>query len=244
MNKIWLVGLPVAAAIVAGALAAPPRREVTVDDGANSKDSAKVAASQKTTSQEMGQETVSLALSAGEQPSTVVGVEADSTASGDRMAHPPIRQTFVAEPYQLVIYAEDSWDSPLADAVLSQGDDILWEQDLPHQYGPKFVLISPQGNVLLLDEFINVASPHALTLINTSGTVVAQHGFKDIEQTLQVSAADLTKQATTGWWISAPPVLSEGGDHAIVAAGGTQLEINLTTGELSHLARPVSLSAI
>ena len=229
MNQLWLVSLSVAVAIVVGALIAPLHKKMVspVASAEVSGSSQGVVSSAPLTKEPRE-----------EQPSTIVAIEADSTASGDRLAHPPIRQTFADEPYQLVIFAEDSWETPLARAVFSQSDDILWEKALPHQYGPKFVSISAQGYVLLLDEFINVASPHAITLIDTNGKVVAQHSFKDIERTLQVSAADLTKQATTGWWISAPPVLNPSGDRATVAAGGTLLDINLTTGEISHHAQP------
>ena len=223
MNKFWLVSLSVAVAILAGALAAPLQRRLVSPVA-----SAEVSRSKGT---------VASAPLIEEQPSTIVAIETDSTASGDRLAHPPVRQTFADDPYQLVIFAEDSWETPLARAVFSQDNDILWEKALPHQYGPKFVSISAQGYVLLLDEFINVASPHAITLIDINGDVVAQHSFKDIEQTLQVSAADLTKQATTGWWITAPPVLNPSGDRATVAAGGTLLNISLTTGEISRRAQ-------
>lgn len=189
---------------------------------------------------------VTEALAQDAQPSTVITIEANSEyTAGDRMAHPPTRQTFTTpseegEPYRLVIATEDNWRSPLTQAKLFQGETILWEIDLPHQYGPKFVLISATGNVLLLDEFINVASPHAITLINKKGQTIAQHGFKDIEAALNLSAADLTKQATTGWWISAAPLLIEDGKCAAVPTAGTLLEINLINGNIGP-RNPASL---
>ncbi|MEM9088198.1 MAG: hypothetical protein AAGC93_05580 [Cyanobacteria bacterium P01_F01_bin.53] len=156
--------------------------------------------------------------------------------TNDSLTHPPLRQTFSSGAYQLVVSAEDQWETPLATSELYEGAALLWQKDLPHQYGPRFALVSDQGQVLLLDEFINVASPHALTLIDTEGEVVAQHSFEDIKKALDVTPSALTQQATSGWWISAPPTVTAKGDLALVKAGGTTLEIDLTTGQLSRRA--------
>ena len=210
MNRfLWLIGLPVAVAIIS-----------MIASSINQ------------------QQKISQALSPAAQPSTIVAIAAtDGNLGGDRLTHPPIRQTFTTGNYRLVISTEDNWKTPLAQAKLFNGDKVLWEKALPHQYGPKFVLIGTQGNVLLLDEFINVASPHAITLIDTKGQAIAQHSFKDIQTTLNLSTADLTEQATTGWWISAPPTLTELGNCAIILTGGTTLTIDLETGTIGPLTR-------
>lgn len=235
MNKIfWLLGLPLAAASVGamagaitGAVASPVAKPFF-------RNLIGAIAQKPVTAQALPLQT---------QPSTVISIDTTSDAtSGDRIAHPPVRQTFTAEPattasdrsgaYRLVISAEDNWNSPIAKAKLFQGETALWEESLPHQYGPRFVLIGANGNVLLLDEFINVASPHAITLINKKGQTIAQHGFKDIQATLNLPTSELTKQATTGWWISAAPLLIEAGNCAVVPTGDTLLEINLVTGTI------------
>ncbi|PZO22839.1 MAG: hypothetical protein DCF25_01675 [Leptolyngbya foveolarum] len=205
MNKfLWLIGLPVIVAVISMLVSSFTQRQ-----------------------------RVSQALSVVAQPSTIVMVEsADSNANGDRLAHPPIRQTFTSGTYRLVISTEDNWKTPLTQAKLFQGSTVLWEKALPHQYGPKFVLIGTQGNVLLLDEFINVASPHAITLIDIKGQAIAQHSVKAIQTTLNLSTADLTKQATTGWWISAAPTLNQLENCATVLTGGTTLSIDLETGAI------------
>lgn len=170
------------------------------------------------------------------QPSTIIAIDTThEKAAGDRIAHPPIKQTFTTtsdqgDAYHLVISAEDDWRSPIAQAKLLQGETVLWEESLPHQYGPRFVLIGNNGNVLLLDEFINVASPHAITLINKKGQTIARYGFKDIRSALDLSTDELTKQATAGWWISAAPMLIDAGNCAAVSTGNKLLEINLITG--------------
>lgn len=205
MNRfLWLIGLPVTVAIISLIVSSINQKQI-----------------------------VSQALSSVAQPSTVVTIAAaDSTTGGDRLAHPPIRQTFTSGTYRLVISTEDNWKTPLTQTKLFKGNTVLWEKALPHQYGPKFVLMGTQGNVLLLDEFINVASPHAITLIDTKGHAIAQHSFKAIQTTLNLSTTDLTKQATTGWWISAAPTLNQLENCATVLTGGTTLSIDLETGAI------------
>ena len=216
MNKfLWLIGLPIAV-VAFGALAQPILGNIA--------------------SSLNQQKSSSPAPTSDAQPSTVISIEAkNEKIGGDRLAHPPIRQTFTTSPYRLVIAAEDNWETPLTKAQLFRDEILLWENALPHQYGPKLVLISTEGNVLLLDEFINVASPHAITLIDSTGSTVAQHSFKDIQIALNLSAADLTKQATTGWWISAPPKLIESANCATIRTGNTTLGIDLSTGTIGQL---------
>lgn len=175
-------------------------------------------------------------------------------SAADKIAHPPIQQIIESgangtsgenEQYRLEIMAQDGWRSPVAISQLSEGDRLLWRQVLPHQYGPRFSLVSPNGYVVLFDEYINVASPYAIALIHPNGTTIAQYSFDDIQATLHVARADITRQAASGWWISAPPTLNESfnesfnksfNDSNLVArveTGGMLLELDLTTGELT-----------
>lgn len=168
------------------------------------------------------------------QPSSPPAMQ---TASADGLTYPPRRQTFTAGSYQFVVTATDQWQTPTATGTLYEGDRRLWQRNLPHEYGPRFVLVSSAGQVLLVDESINVASPYALTLLDPAGNVMAQYSFDDIKRMLGVSSAELTRQATSGWWISAPPTLSDAADRtgaiALIPTGGTTLEVNLATGELN-----------
>ncbi len=161
----------------------------------------------------------------------------DETASLDRLTHPPVTQSFTEGSYTLTIEAVDDWRSPTAKATLTkteaQDEDIVWQKELPQQYGPRFSMVSSAGNVVLFDEYINVASPYAIALIDPTGTIIAQYSFDDIQQTLAtVSRADLTRQAASGWWISSKPTLNATGASVLVETGGTTLEIDLATGEL------------
>ncbi|MFK8182759.1 MAG: hypothetical protein AB8B99_05240 [Phormidesmis sp.] len=168
------------------------------------------------------------------------------TSISDRLTHPPESQTFQNGPYELRISATDQWQTPAATGTLYESEQPLWQQSLPHQYGPKFALVSSSvsssGTTLLFDEYINIASDYAITLIASTGEIIRTHSFDDIHQALQqtqpnLTRADLTNQATTGWWISAAPTFNDAGTHALIETGGTLLHIELTTGNLtaSHL---------
>jgi hypothetical protein len=161
---------------------------------------------------------------------------ADTETAADRITQPPVRQVFATGSYQLVITATDSWQTPAATGKLYENGTLRWQKALPHHYGPRFSLIGPQGQVILVDEFINVASPHALSIIDAEGKTIAQHSFDDIKTALNLPAAELTAQATSGWWVSAPPVLNSAGSSALISTGGTTLEVNLATGSLDRLA--------
>lgn len=159
-------------------------------------------------------------------------------AAQDRLTHPPETQSVNNGSYELLISAVDQWQTPTATATFSEGDTPLWQHTLPHQYGPKFALVSPIGQTILFDEYINIASDHAIALIDATGETTITHSFDDIHTALQQSSpditrADLTSQATTGWWIAAAPTLNDAGTHALIETGGTTLQIDLTTGELS-----------
>lgn len=174
------------------------------------------------------------------QSSTPAEMAPTETASIDRLTQPPVAQSFTNGPYTLVVEAVDSWRSPTAKATLTKaeatGDETLvWQKELPQQYGPRFSLVSSTGNVVLFDEYINVASPYAISLIDPTGNTIARYSFDDIQQTLAtVSRADLTRQAASGWWISSGPTLDAAEQSALITTGGTTLEVDLATGELSR----------
>jgi hypothetical protein len=164
---------------------------------------------------------------------SAASAEPEVTMATDSIRQPPVRQTIEAAPYQFNVVASDRWQTPMAKGEFYEGDHLLWQQDLPHQYGPRYSLIGQQGQVLLIDEYINVASPYALTVIAPDGQVTAQYSFDDIQSTLAVPRADIVRQAASGWWVSAPPTLSADGQTALIATGGTRLQVDLATGRIS-----------
>lgn len=165
----------------------------------------------------------------------------DNTAAAqDRLTHPNEVQSFTAGSYQLTITAVDGWQTPATIGELRQEGTSLWRRSLPHQYGPKFVLLTSAGQTILFDEYINVASDYAIALIDRSGKTAFTYSFDDIHKAIQTASpdierADVARQATAGWWISAPPTLDQASAYALVKTGGTTLMIDLSTGELSPL---------
>lgn len=168
---------------------------------------------------------------------TALGI--DPMLSEDAISLPPTRQVILSpqETYILLLQAPVDWQSKQVTATLFEATSDrcqpVWSQTLPHEYGPRYALVNDRGQVVLLDEWINVASPYAITVISPTGDTVAQYSFDQVAAVLAVSRADLVDQAATGWWISAPPTLSRDGDTVRVAAGSDRLEINLATGALS-----------
>lgn len=157
------------------------------------------------------------------------------SVAADRLALPPERQSTSNGAYRLEIVGETGWLPPTPTATLYNDNALLWQKQLPHQYGPRFALVGAGGQVVLLDEYINVASSYAIALIDPTGKETITYSFDDIQTFLQdISRAELTRQAASGWWISSQPQLDQTAQHALVETGGTTLQINLTTGELSR----------
>jgi hypothetical protein len=78
-------------------------------------------------------------------------------------------------------------------------------------------------------------SDDALVLYSQAGVQIARHSVTDIEAVSGVSRADLAERATSGAWMSAPPVLDPAGDAVIVEAGRVPLRVDLGTGRLAVL---------
>ncbi len=161
------------------------------------------------------------------------------TAAVDTLNLPPTTRTVATSDgrYSFTVRADSGWETDQVLGTLYRdsavGTQRLWQRNLPHSYGPRYVVVGDQGQVLLLDEFINVASPYAITLLDSRGEVVAQYSFDDIETQLGVHRADIVEQAQYGWWISNEPQLDKAAGKVTVATGGKRLVIDLTSGEIS-----------
>ncbi len=153
--------------------------------------------------------------------------------AADSITHPPLRQVITAGEYQLVIATANRWKTSVAIAHLYKDSILQWQKPLPQHYGPRFALISTKGSVLLVDEYINVASPYALMLLSATGEAIAHYSFEDIRNTLGISAADLTRQAASGWWVADAPRLGADQTVASVGAGSQRIIIDLQTGKLT-----------
>ncbi|HSM83988.1 MAG TPA: hypothetical protein VLS96_20020 [Nodosilinea sp.] len=109
----------------------------------------------------------------------------------------------------------------------------LWTQPLPHSYGPRLALVNDAGLVVLLDEWINVASPYAIVVLDPRGEVMAQHGFDDIVAATGATRAEVVDRAAQGFWLGGDPEFSRAGDRLFIPAAGGRLTLDLTTGDLT-----------
>jgi hypothetical protein len=119
----------------------------------------------------------------------------------------------------------------------NDGSRALWTRRLPHELRPRFVVVNDDGQVLLVDEWINVKSRRALTLIDRQNQVVAEHPYADVQTVLGVPGSQIVRLSKLGYWLQAPPRLDHAGHHALLEGGGKLLSVDMTTGALSLAPR-------
>ncbi|MCX6629476.1 MAG: hypothetical protein NTW28_17805 [Candidatus Solibacter sp.] len=113
------------------------------------------------------------------------------------------------------------------------GGAVVWQRELPHHHGPRRVLVADDGRVLLVDEWINVVSPFALTLIAADGGELAHYSAEQVLSLLAVPRKAITEHARFGPWITDGPTLSADGDWVLFKAGGRSLKLRLADGRIS-----------
>jgi len=110
----------------------------------------------------------------------------------------------------------------------------IWTRELAHRPRPRFALVSDEGHVVLLDEWLNVRSDLAVMLIDKHNRTLAVHSLEAVRAALAVPSASLAPQARHGLWMQAPPAINAQGAAAEVAAAGQVLVIRLRDGALSR----------
>lgn len=154
----------------------------------------------------------------------------------DRIDLPPDQRQFrsTSGGFVLTVKALDGWRTPFSAATLSDAiGSVLWKRNLPHHHGPRNVLVTNGGQVLLADEWINVLSRHALTLIGPDGATIAAYPAEQIIGILGVPRASITDHARFGPWMSDGPKLSADAKSVLFGAGGRSLVLRLQDGRLS-----------
>lgn len=156
----------------------------------------------------------------------------------DALPLPPVlRHTASASgAYHLVLTLTEADGQRSTIASLYAATDNLcqqiWSQPLPHSYGPRLAIVNDRGIVVLLDEWINVASPHAIVVLDSEGAVMAQHSFDDIVAVTRQSRAEVVEQAAQGFWLAGNPEINRAGSRLVVPAAGGLISLDLATGEL------------
>lgn len=161
------------------------------------------------------------------------------TKAADRISLPPARREFASPSgrYLLAITSDDSWQTRRTTGALLDRSGTLpflcWRQPLPQTQGPRHVLVTDQGASVLIDDWINVPSPHALVLVNRDGQQLASFSIDALITLLAVPRRTVAAHGRLGIWLSAPPVLSADGGQLWLASGGRQLILRLADGALS-----------
>jgi len=156
----------------------------------------------------------------------------------DRISLPPLQEEFYSpnQRFKFVVSTSDGWKSRRSTGALFKQDGktytLLWRRKLPHSYRPRFVLVGKAGEVLLLDEWINVTSPYAVMLLDRDNLVIAQHDFDAVQRVLGIPGAAIVRAARYGVWMTQPPELAATGDVALVKSAGKVLGISLLDGHL------------
>ena len=119
----------------------------------------------------------------------------------------------------------------------NDGSPAVWTRRLPHELRPRFALVNDDGQVLLVDEWINVKSRRALTLIDRQNRVVAEHPYQTVQATLGVPGSQIVRMSKHGYWLQAPPHLNPAGKVALLEGGGKTLSLDMATGALSLVPR-------
>ncbi|PSN18585.1 hypothetical protein C7271_11775 [filamentous cyanobacterium CCP5] len=157
-------------------------------------------------------------------------------AKDDAIAFPPPRRVIASpeEAYFLTLQFLPQQRRSQAVLYEARGDrcQLVWQAALPHEYGPRFGLVNDQGHIALVDEWINVRSPRALTILDDTGSTVAQFAYADLRAAVGLSEAEILDRTQAGWWISDVPRLSGDGQRLIVGIGGQSIQANLSTGQL------------
>lgn len=157
----------------------------------------------------------------------------------DRIPHPPtlVEVTSPDGVYAFRVSSPDNWKSRRAVGELYQvtagSPHLLWRRDLPHEFGPRFVLVGARGEVVLLDEWINVMSRYAVMVLSPTNQLVVTHRFQDVQRALDLPSAEIVRRARYGAWLASYPLLDPSGDAALVETGGKTLAIRLSDGHLS-----------
>jgi len=172
---------------------------------------------------------------------------AASAGGADAVFQPPLRRVQQSRNgrYRLEVSAVDGWRTPAVRGqlwlVATDRPQLIWNRLLPQPYGPRRMLVTPGGRVLLFDEASNVRSRHALVLLDPQGHSVLHASFDQIQALVGLPAALLVQRALGGsWWLAGEPHLVAKGERVRLPVGGRTLELDLISGQWVRPAPPPS----
>ena len=160
----------------------------------------------------------------------------------DVISEPPAREAFLSpgDCYEFVISMNgdaNDWMSSGSTGTLIRKESgeakSQWTKNLPHAYRPRFAFVNDEGFVILLDQWINVAGPHAVTVFDQNGATTAAYDFYDIADVIGVPGREIVPLAKHGSWMSSQPPVDIKSNAVRVTVGGKGLAIQFDTGELA-----------
>ena len=164
----------------------------------------------------------------------------ENDVGADQIRLPPLQTEFFSpqRDFRFIVSSRDNWKSKRGHGslvrLLNGRSEVLWERELPQEYGPRYVLVGRRGEVLMLDEWISNRSKYSIVVLNPRNDLVIQHNFEEVQEVLDVPTSEIARKATRGsWWLSGPPILDKSGSKAYVPTTGKVLRVDLQTGELS-----------
>lgn len=166
----------------------------------------------------------------------------DHVSATDRISEPPAREAFSSPGrcYELVISMlgeAEEWMSSGSRGELFRIEggerNSQWTMDLPHAYRPRFAFVDDAGVVVLLDQWINVAGPHAVTVLDQDGATVAAYDFYDIAEAIDVPGREIVPLAKHGSWMSTVPQFDSENNAVRVMVARRQLLVHFGDGSLT-----------
>lgn len=164
----------------------------------------------------------------------VDGIAANNMPPNDSMPLPPVSKEVESKngAFRFRVYTTDNWRTPFPQGTLSVGSSsaqrVAWQVKLPHQYGPRYTLVTTTGDVILLDGWLNIKPDYAVAILNGSQGSLISFSYEDVLRSLKISPAVLAEKARFGsWWITGKPSLDASGNLALIPAGGKTLIVDI-----------------
>lgn len=107
----------------------------------------------------------------------------------------------------LTIRTLDHWRTPRPQATLTVEGSEVWESAIQNWHGPKTACVTNKGNVVLFDEWPNIKSELAVTLISDKGKSKKVWTFDQIRSIAKASSDDITAFAKIGNWLGGLPAV-------------------------------------
>lgn len=168
-------------------------------------------------------------------------VKADEVASvvGDTKLLPAAQRKFQSASGRFVLTLSnfDAWSSKHVEAELVESSGAVqrarWRLILPHEMGPRWALVTDDGATILVDEWINIPSRHAVMLLDPSGQMLADYSIDQLIELLKITRKTIAAHARLGPWLTSAPTLCAGGASVEFRVGGRGLSLELANGRLS-----------